>query len=682
MTVAPIPGLSIACGRYVASCIGERQILYAGEGMNSSVAVTVGPDGARIFHVSGKVEASTALSDMRLQRMLGNIPALLHPTPKAVLVVGFGAGVTAGSFVPHPEVERLVICEIEPLILQHVANYFEKENYRVLNDPRVAVIEDDARHYLLTTEETFDVITSDPIHPWVKGAAALYTQEYFELVKRHLNPGGVVAQWVPLYDSNPDVVKSQIATFFGAFPNGTIWSNYGAGQGYDLVLIGQSGGTTIDLDAIQQKLDRVDHQLVAASLREVEFGSAIELLATYVGQESDLRPWLKGAGINRDRNLRLQYLAGLAETTPDSDEREFIYRDMMAYRRFPDEHIKASEAGKGELRTAMASVFPCQFSDADTRGIQRVLDGWVQVSRDFLHVEPTPLPWIVLYDTSCVWHLAPDPTLLANATPVTTALSFAGGRIDIRAQPHGGTVVLPSGVELPARLPAATASPYRDGTSAFVVLAMPEVWRLEPPYTKGPPMEEFVQQLLIYEMTHARQIGVIQRRLAELARTSALPSDLDADVVQKRFEGVPGFREAFEAERDMFLGAAGETDACRRQDLTAGALSMVRRRHARYFSGSNRVFAELEDLFLTQQGGARWAAYKFANARARSPSDADVFQFLGGNSWSQEEGFALFLLLDAFVPGWQARISSPAPASPFLLLEEAVQGCVTLERER
>ncbi len=135
-----------------------------------------------------------------------------------MLVVGFGAGVTAGSFVLHPDVQRIVICEIEPLIPEHVAPYFAEENYDVLHDPRVQIVYDDARHFVLTTPEKFDIITSDPIHPWVKGAATLYTKEYFELVKQHLNPGGLVTQWVPLYESNPDVVKSEIATFFDVFP--------------------------------------------------------------------------------------------------------------------------------------------------------------------------------------------------------------------------------------------------------------------------------------------------------------------------------------------------------------------------------------------------------------------------------------------------------------------------------
>jgi spermidine synthase len=119
--------------------------------------------------------------------MLGHISALMHPDPHSVLIVGFGAGVTAGSFVLHPGIKRIVICEIEPLIPRMVAPFFSKENYDVVHDPRVEIVYDDARHYILTTNEKFDIITSDPIHPWVKGAASLYTKEYFELVKSHLN---------------------------------------------------------------------------------------------------------------------------------------------------------------------------------------------------------------------------------------------------------------------------------------------------------------------------------------------------------------------------------------------------------------------------------------------------------------------------------------------------------------
>ncbi|HOB32975.1 MAG TPA: fused MFS/spermidine synthase, partial [Verrucomicrobiota bacterium] len=237
-SVPELPWRLVTYGRYMMTYEDQPAVLFLGEGLNASVAVTELEGGVRSFHVSGKVEASSLPEDMRLQRMLGHIPALLHPNPKSVLIVGCGAGVTAGTFTLYPSVERIVICEIEPLIPQRVAPFFARENYNVVNDPRVEIVYDDARHYVLTTKEKFDIITSDPIHPWVKGAATLYTQEYFEMVKQHLNPGGLVTQWVPLYESNLDVVKSEVATFFSVFTNATIWSNDAQGQGYDTVLLG------------------------------------------------------------------------------------------------------------------------------------------------------------------------------------------------------------------------------------------------------------------------------------------------------------------------------------------------------------------------------------------------------------------------------------------------------------
>jgi len=284
---------------------------------------------------------------MRLQRMLGNIPALVHPKPRSVLVVGCGAGVTAGSFLLQPEVERIVICEIEPLIPRVVADYFAQENYDVVKDPKVQIVYDDARHFILTTHEKFDVITSDPIHPWVKGAATLYTREYFDLCKQRLNPGGVITQWVPLYESDDATVKSELATFFETFPEGTVWSNDVEGLGYDVVLLGQNGPLTIDVDQLDARLSSTSHFKVAYSLQEVGFNSALDLLATYAGTAGDLKPWLADAQINRDRNLRLQYLAGMAASQHGESS---IYRQMLIYRKYPDKLFFATDASRRELK--------------------------------------------------------------------------------------------------------------------------------------------------------------------------------------------------------------------------------------------------------------------------------------------------------------------------------------------
>ena len=198
----------------------------------------------------------------------------------------------------------------------------------MLHDPRVTVVYDDARHYILTSKEKFDIITSDPIHPQVKGAAILYTQEYFELVKKRLNPGGVVTQWVPLYESTTAAVKSEIATFFKAFPGGTVWSNQIGGRGSDVVLSGQVTPAVVNIDELSERLLRPEYSRVMSSLREVRFSSVNDLLASYMTQDADLTDWLAGVEINTDRNLRVQYLAGMgglnlqSDKTPDEALRE------------------------------------------------------------------------------------------------------------------------------------------------------------------------------------------------------------------------------------------------------------------------------------------------------------------------------------------------------------------------
>ncbi len=239
LTVPPIAKVLIAYGRYAATWVGKGDIVYAAEGMNSSVAVSSFPNGVLTFHVAGKIQASNVPRDMRLQRMLGHLTTLTTANPRSVLVIGCGAGITAGAVSIDPRVERETIVEIEPLVPQAASAYFSEPNFDVLRNPKVQVRIDDGRHYLLTTKERFDGITVDPLDPWVKGAANLYTKEFLEAMKQHLNPGGVVTMYIQLFETDLEAVKSSVATFFEVFPNGTIWGNPYQGQGHDMVLLGQ-----------------------------------------------------------------------------------------------------------------------------------------------------------------------------------------------------------------------------------------------------------------------------------------------------------------------------------------------------------------------------------------------------------------------------------------------------------
>ncbi len=220
----------------------------------------------------------------------------------------------------------------------------------MLRDPRVELVHDDARHYIATTREKFDIITSDPIHPWVKGSAVLYSLEYFNLCRQRLNPGGLVTQWVPLYEADLAVVQSEIATFFAAYPHGSIWANDDDGYGYDTVMLGHDGPLRIDVDALQGRLARPDHARVRRALDGLALGSSLELLGTYAGQFSDLRAWLAPAEINRDRHLRLQYLAGLHLNSSQGAD---AYRQILSRRQYPENLFIAAPGTRRRLERVL-----------------------------------------------------------------------------------------------------------------------------------------------------------------------------------------------------------------------------------------------------------------------------------------------------------------------------------------
>lgn len=346
------PGL-IGFGREVRLWNKSGEFLLTREGRNASIAVSrISEPGYRFIHINGKVVASTCPPDLRNERMLGHIPALFHPNPKSVLIIGFGAGVTSGNFTLYPSIERIVIVEIEPEVAAASEIHFKDVNYDVLKDPRTEIIFDDARHYVTTTSETFDLISTDPIHPWSKGAAALYTKEFFEICRDRLNPGGFITQWVPLYQTNAAAVKSQIGTFLDVFPHGSIWNSEVNLKGYDVILLGHTEPFVIVEADLAEKFHR--NRAVAQSLAEVQIHFPLDLLISFAGRRPDVASWLNGYRPNLDRNLRLEYLAGEALDTYAENE---IYAAMTTNLRFPEGFFQMAQEKEGELRRRFAQRY-------------------------------------------------------------------------------------------------------------------------------------------------------------------------------------------------------------------------------------------------------------------------------------------------------------------------------------
>ena len=338
----------VAYGRFLPTRGQDANVVYVGEGVASSIAVAREPSGIVTYHNAGKTQASTYPQDMRLQRMLGHLATLIPDHPRSVLVIGLGAGITAGAASIDPAVGRVVVAEIEPLVRKVAKDYFAGPNHDVVTSPKVEIRVDDGRHVLATTGEKFDAITSDPLDPWVKGAAALYTREFWELCKSRLSDDGVVTAFVQLYETSEGAAKSEVATFFSAFPHGALFVNTVNGRGYDAVLVGRANDAPIDVDRIEQRLDEPSYEPVARSLHEVGFDSALDLLGTYAGGAAEMSGWLGRAALNTDRSLRLQYLAADGLNAQRADD---LYRQIISRGgRFPERTFVGSPIAIEGLR--------------------------------------------------------------------------------------------------------------------------------------------------------------------------------------------------------------------------------------------------------------------------------------------------------------------------------------------
>jgi spermidine synthase len=166
------------------------------------------------------------------------------------------------------------------------------------------------------------------------------------MVKAHLNPGGIVTQWVPLYESDLASVKSEIATFFAVFPGGMVFANTDRNDGYDTVLVGQLSNRKIDMDKITAKLASQGYKKVMASMQDAEIEGADGLFSTYSASDTDLKSWLADAQINHDYDMRLQYLAGLALNRDNASE---IQRQIDSHQTTPTNYFSGSPSVLEEL---------------------------------------------------------------------------------------------------------------------------------------------------------------------------------------------------------------------------------------------------------------------------------------------------------------------------------------------
>lgn len=278
----------------------EFKLLYYKEGREGTVAVSRSSDRVISMQINGKTDASTSVADMQTQIMISALPLLLHPNPDNVALIGLGSGISLGTAEIFP-VKHIDCIEIIPEVVS-ANRYFSRFNHHSLDDQRINLVVGDARHYLSSSKQKYDVIINEPSNPWIAGSSNLFTLEFFKIAKARLNQDGIMCQWFNLYTIDTRELKILLNTFRTVFPHTTLW----AFSQEDLIILGS--GTPIKLD--DNLLDSAfDNPEIKRELIRADILDKNQIQGAYLAGNKEIEILRKGADINTDNRPIIEFEA-------------------------------------------------------------------------------------------------------------------------------------------------------------------------------------------------------------------------------------------------------------------------------------------------------------------------------------------------------------------------------------
>ena len=308
----------------------KNKILFFKEGMHTTVTTELSTSGNIFLRVNGKTDASLAL-DMRTQLLSGYLPMLFHINPKSALVIGQGSGITLGAVEQFP-VDKINLVEISPAVIEG-SRFFDPFNHDALNDKRLTVLLEDGRNHIALSNNTYDVIVSEPSNPWISGVGALFTVDFFELLKKRLNPGGLACIWVHT-NMSPDNFKSIVHSFTDKFPFVTMWESI---AGDDYLLIGSEEEYGLSFEKAQKYLA---NEITGKDFAGIGIRNVPDLISLMIMSHEKLVEFSKDAPLHTDDNSLLEFNA------PEyvyQDERDVLVRQLTPFIRLQPDFVKFAD---------------------------------------------------------------------------------------------------------------------------------------------------------------------------------------------------------------------------------------------------------------------------------------------------------------------------------------------------
>ena len=281
----------------------NRELVFYQEGAEGVITVEQQTDGFRKMALNGGGQVPTDYSSLQIFRLLGHLPLLLHPDPQEVLVVSLGGGIALGGAAQY-EPRSITCVELVPEVIDAARLHFGEFNHHVLENPtawNIELVIDDGRNFLLSSRDTYQIITGDATHPTSADSWVLYTKEFYELCRAHLSTDGIMAQWLPFHGLPPDDYKTIVRTFQHVFPHATLWrsNNYS-------IMVGTMQPQAIDWELLNEKMAP---PRVHRSLENIDMGNAFALLNSLVMDEVALRRYVGEGPLNTDDHPYISFVS-------------------------------------------------------------------------------------------------------------------------------------------------------------------------------------------------------------------------------------------------------------------------------------------------------------------------------------------------------------------------------------
>lgn len=283
-----------------AAAASDGELLFYKEDVLGTVTVRESGE-KRTLAIDNLPLAGTGSECLTSQIPLGHLPMLLHPNPKTAYVLGFGGGGTTHAVATYPELQRIDATELCQSVVD-VAPMFSQINHDVVFDPRLLLEVTDGRHYLLTTKQTYDVISVDLLWPQTAGAASLYTLEFYQLCHQRLGNDGIMVQWLFAGSIPTRYVKIIARTIGQVFPHVSLWWSPGRQH---IFVVASKSPLRVDLQRMTQRMDQPD---VRRDLAGIDLDEPAALLSLFIAQDTALAEFISDSdAINTDNLPLLEY---------------------------------------------------------------------------------------------------------------------------------------------------------------------------------------------------------------------------------------------------------------------------------------------------------------------------------------------------------------------------------------